>query len=156
MKFKHGYAPYSGERIPEYAIWKTMRQRCENPNSHKYENYGARGIKVCERWNNFELFLEDMGRRPSKKHSIDRKDVNGNYDPSNCHWASTTEQARNRTMQKNNKSGQNGVHWDKESERWRSCIRISRKLINLGRFIHLEDAIKARKEAEEKYNWKSS
>lgn len=89
--------------LPEYAQWSGMLSRCRNPNSERYPNYGGRGIKVCKRWeigvgglSGFECFLADMGRRPTQKHSIDRKDNNGNYEPSNCKWATNTEQCRNR------------------------------------------------------------
>jgi hypothetical protein len=73
-----------------------MRERCNNPKAKAYKYYGARGIKVCERWDSFELFLSDMGPRPEGT-SIERKDNGGNYEPSNCYWATDYEQAQNTT-----------------------------------------------------------
>lgn len=82
---------------PEYAAWRSMKGRCHNPTDQGYGNYGARGIIVCDRWrDSFENFLADMGLRPSDNHSIDRINVNGNYEPKNCRWATTGEQSRNR------------------------------------------------------------
>lgn len=75
-----------------YECWRGMRYRCGNPSSRRYKYYGGRGISVCERWNSFENFKADMGTRPSPKHSIDRKDGNGNYEPSNCRWATQSQQ----------------------------------------------------------------
>lgn len=80
----------------EYRTWKAIRSRCYVESSSRYYAYGARGIKVDPRWNDFEAFLLDMGPRPSQNHSIDRIDVNGNYSPENCKWSSASEQSLNK------------------------------------------------------------
>lgn len=81
----------------EYKIWQGMKRRCYKPNYKGYSLYGGRGIIICERWlNSFENFFKDMGQRPTKIHSIDRyPNKDGNYEPTNCRWATPTEQARN-------------------------------------------------------------
>jgi len=78
-----------------YATWTSMRSRCRNPNAAGYPNYGGRGIKICPQWDTFEGFLADMGVRPAGM-SLDRVDVNGDYTPENCRWATHTQQMRNR------------------------------------------------------------
>jgi hypothetical protein len=73
-----------------------MLQRCTNPNNTKFHLWGGRGIKVCKRWRDFANFFADMGKRPSRKHSIDRyPDMNGNYEPTNCRWATAKQQSAN-------------------------------------------------------------
>jgi hypothetical protein len=78
-----------------------MKARCYRPTKKHFAKYGGRGVTVCDRWrDSFEMFLADMGQRPSAKHSLDRKDVNGNYEPSNCRWATKIEQANNTSRNK--------------------------------------------------------
>lgn len=84
----------------EYNIWTAMKQRCHNPNFRFYANYGGRGIAVCERWRkSFEAFYADMGPRPSKQHTLDRLDNDGNYEAGNVAWRTWSEQNSNRRPQ---------------------------------------------------------
>jgi len=80
---------------PLYSLWKEMRTRCSNPKRKDYRHYGGRGIRVCERWNSFEVFIQDMGPRPTPKHEIDRIDSAGGYCPENCKWSTRMEQMQN-------------------------------------------------------------
>lgn len=91
----HGHSKLSNYH-PLYAVWKTIRQRCNNPDNADYRWYGGRGISICERWNDFTLFLADVGERPSPDLTIDRIDNEGNYEPSNIRWATWEQQRKNK------------------------------------------------------------
>lgn len=135
----------------EYRAWYGMIQRCHNSKNQDYHHYGGRGIKVCEMWrNSFIAFYEDMGDKPSARHSIERNNVDGNYEPSNCRWATQQEQMRNIRPRLNSKSGANGVILLK-NKRWQVRIGVSGKRIHLGNFVNLQDAIEARKRGEATY-----
>lgn len=93
----HGFARNGAARSSEYRTWASMIQRCTNAKRSNFPHYGGRGIQVCKRWKiSFKAFLKDMGRKPSPHHTLDRKDVNGNYTPSNCRWATLSEQNSNK------------------------------------------------------------
>jgi len=96
INFKHGK---TGTK--NFHIWAGMRDRCNNPNNPAYKNYGGRGIKICQRWNEFKNFLADMGKKP-KGLTLDRIDNDGNYEPKNCRWTTRKEQNRNSRQTKLN------------------------------------------------------
>lgn len=123
--------------------YRSMISRCEategDPN---YEKYVLRGITVCDRWNEcFDNFVEDMGLRPSNKHSIDRIDNDKGYSKDNCRWATPQQQSYNTRMLKTNTSGYTGVYWDKRSERWiAEGFNINSKRVYLGSFTDVHEA----------------
>jgi len=89
--FKHGWA-----NTPTYRSWTSMKSRCSDPRNASYAQYGGRGITVCARWDSFENFLRDMGKRPGLEYQIDRRDPDGNYEPSNCRWITRAENVARR------------------------------------------------------------
>jgi hypothetical protein len=115
----------------EYRIWSQVKARCFRPSCPAYPRYGGRGITMCERWRqSFEAFIEDMGRRPSKRRTLDRINNDGNYEPGNCRWATRTQQANNRRL---------NIYGRKLTE---SDARIIKSGIATGEFIPLNTFIR--------------
>lgn len=121
----------------------------------EYSLYGGRGISVCDRWlekdrKGFFNFLEDMGLAPDGM-TLDRIDVNGNYEPGNCRWVDVSTQAYNKRKLEANTSGRTGVYWSKAGNKWVARISKNKVIFELYYGDSFEDAVKAREEAEIKY-----
>lgn len=130
---KHGYRKH---RL--YNTWHNMMDRCNNPKDKAYKDYGARGITVCERWHDIKNFIEDVYPTYIEGLTIDRINVNGNYEPNNYRWENRTIQNRNtRILRHDNKSGYRGVSWNNKLKKWASYITVDKKQTHLGIF---EDA----------------
>lgn len=139
---------HGASRTSEYHSWSAMISRCTSENNPDYESYGGRGITVCSRWADcFENFLEDMGDRPEGT-SLDRIDVNGNYEPENCRWATGSDQCFNKRISNRNTSGRTGVYWHKRIREWSALIVKDGERTHLGYFTNFEDAVAARESAE--------
>lgn len=125
-------------RPPGYICWSDMKKRCYNKNNKRFKDYGGRGIVVCERWlNYYENFLSDMGVRPTSKHSLDRINNDGIYEPSNCRWATRTVQDMNRRKRKSRYGvPYRGVHpvlaGGFFSGQYQAGVRVGGKTIYLG------------------------
>lgn len=127
---------------PEYKAWAEMLRRCYRPKCNRYYTHGARGIRVCERWqglNGFVNFFDDMGSRPTDRHSLDRIDNNGNYEPGNCRWATNEQQVRNSRKAHN-------LTFDGQTrciEEWSQIVGIASSLIvwRIGTGWSTEDAL---------------
>lgn len=148
-KTKHGLS-----KTDEYQVWSDIKRRCLRSSSHNYHQYGGRGIKVCQRWiNSFECFIEDMGFRPSKKHSIDRIDVNGDYCKENCRWTTWDLQMLNKRKKSGATSKYVGVSFHRQNQKFYSKITYRKKVYRLGCFKKEKDAARAyvlkKKELEE-------
>lgn len=138
---KHGFS-----KTDTYSSWVNMLYRCNNSNATGYENYGGRGIKVCDEWMSFENFYKDMGDRPQGM-SIDRIDTNKNYELSNCRWATRSEQARNCRKDRVSSSIYKGVSFYKRTKKWEAYININGSRKRIGYFDSEEEAFLAYKEA---------
>ena len=127
-----------------YKTWVSMYHRCYNPKNKAYKEYGERGIKVCDRWLDINNFIEDMYPSYQEGLSIDRIDVNGNYEPDNCRWTTQTIQMQNtRDIKSNNTSGYRGVSWSKRDKIWIVQIKVEDKRIHLGSYLTALEGAKA-------------
>ena len=129
-----------------YATWNNIFKRCNNPKNKYYKNYGGRGIKVCEEWLDVTNFVawRNLTHPNIEGLSLDRIDNNKGYSPNNCRWADTTTQAHNKRMMSNNTSGFVGVYFRVTKNKWYAKVRSNNKLINIGSFHIIEEAVQAR------------
>jgi hypothetical protein len=128
-----------------------MKQRCYYEDHDYWDNYGGRGITVCDEWlNSFEQFYADMGDCPDGM-SIERKDNELGYSAGNCKWDTPSNQGYNTRMHCNNKSTKTGVYWHKMTQKWAAAIRADGENIHLGVFDSFEVAVKVREAAELQY-----
>ena len=134
MKTKKHYSMHGLTHTLEYWIYHAMLGRCYNQKNKDFKHYGGRGIKVCERWqgkNGMENFYADMGKKPDGK-TLDRKDNNGNYEPSNCHWATWHDQVKNKRVQTHCINGheftfENTRSYMRDGTPRRGCLACERK-----------------------------
>lgn len=137
-----------------YKIWSCIKQRCGNPKNCDFPDYGGRGITICNEWQkDFQAFNDwALANGYTDELTIDRKNVDGNYEPSNCRWANTLGQAQNQRMKSTNTSGYIGVDWSKTSNKWKAHITVNRQNIYLGLFEDKLEAAKIYNAAAIKYH----
>jgi hypothetical protein len=154
-----GCKNYIGERSRTHGmsntrfigIWRAMHRRCYDETYSGYENWGSRGITVCNSWHDFDSFKNDMHDTYDDALTLDRIDVNGNYCKSNCRWTTYVEQAYNRRKKSTNTSGKTGVSFHIRIKKWAAKITKNGVQYGLGYYDKIEDAIAARNEAEIKF-----
>lgn len=117
-----------------------MMFRCYNNKCHNYNNYGGRGISVCDRWHDINNFIYDMKQSFVDGLELDRIDNDGNYEPSNCRWVTRSEQNFNRRISAKNISGFRGVLWCKPNKKWRAQITSNKKYYHIGYFENAKQA----------------
>lgn len=132
---------------PLYGVWASMQARCHNISNNAHKYYGGRGITMSEEFNDFETFvsyISNLEHFGEEGYSLDRVDVEGNYERGNLRWATRSTQSQNtRLLFSDNTSGYRGVSWNKAARRWVAYLMVSRKRIHLGYFDEKEDAARA-------------
>lgn len=137
--YKHGG---TFKYVKEFNSWRAMKGRCQDINNDHYIYYGGRGIKICDRWKLFSNFLIDMGKREDGM-TLDRINVDGHYEPSNCRWATVNQQANNKRIYKNNTSGHKGISFSVSDNKWVARISVNGKRLYVGRYENVNLALEA-------------
>ena len=126
--------------------WNAMKSRCYNSKDKQYEEYGGRGITICEEWLNIKNFISwcEATYPNIEGISLDRIDNDKGYSPENCRWADKTTQAINQRMHRNNTSGYVGIHWNKDKKKWSVRIAFKKERVHIGLYLTIEEAVLAR------------
>ena len=146
LNFSMNRESHNETRTRLYRIWVGIKSRCCRASSAGYRNYGGRGISVCDEWKDSFLAFKSwsIANGYNETLSIDRIDVNGDYSPANCRWATPSVQQFNKRKSERNTSGHVGVSWNKKQQRWVAYITKDKVLHYIGSFVSLDDAIAAR------------